>query len=258
MPDLEAVAICTPPGVRYGHAREALDAGKHVLLEKPPFPTTMELTAIAAHASSKQRVIFTTWHSQYNAAVEETRKRLVGQRIARLAITWKEDVRRWHPGQAWIWEAGGFGVFDPGINALSILTTIMPGPVFLKTATLVTPRNKDMPIAAQLVFWSPVESEGSAGAMTADFDWRQQGEQSWNFAIETAAGTRLDLTGGGSRLAVDGREVVSQPPAEYEAIYGRFGTLLSSGESLVDPAPLGLVADAFMVGKRVDTEPFED
>ncbi len=37
----------------------------------------------------------------------------------------KEDVRRWHPGQDWIWEAGGFGVFDPGINALSILTEVL-------------------------------------------------------------------------------------------------------------------------------------
>ena len=46
--------------------------------------------------------------------------------MKRLLVTWKEDVRHWHPGQQWIWEAGGFGVFDPGINALSIVTKIMP------------------------------------------------------------------------------------------------------------------------------------
>ena len=40
--------------------------------------------------------------------------------IRTLTVAWKEDVRIWHPGQAWIWKAGGLGVFDPGINALSI------------------------------------------------------------------------------------------------------------------------------------------
>src|SRR5262245_882734 len=35
-PGLEAVALCTPPQVRYALAREALDRGLHVLLEKPP------------------------------------------------------------------------------------------------------------------------------------------------------------------------------------------------------------------------------
>src|SRR5271170_6200989 len=38
LPDLDAVAIATPPSVRHALAREALDAGKHVMLEKPPAP----------------------------------------------------------------------------------------------------------------------------------------------------------------------------------------------------------------------------
>ena len=39
IPDIDAVAICTPPSVRHAIALEALAAGKHVLLEKPPAPT---------------------------------------------------------------------------------------------------------------------------------------------------------------------------------------------------------------------------
>ena len=46
--------------------------------------------------------------------------------LRRGRITGKEDVHFWHPGQRWIFEPGGFGVFDPGINALSILTDILP------------------------------------------------------------------------------------------------------------------------------------
>jgi D-galactose 1-dehydrogenase len=54
-------------------------------------------------------------------------------------VEWKEDVRQWHPGQQWIWQPGGLGVFDPGINALSIVTWMLPRPIFLTASELVFP-----------------------------------------------------------------------------------------------------------------------
>ena len=56
------------------------------------------------------------------AAVKRAADKLVGKQVKTLQVTWKEDIRRWHPGQDWILAAGGFGIFDPGINAFSILT----------------------------------------------------------------------------------------------------------------------------------------
>ena len=254
LPDLDAVAICTPPSVRHAIAREALDAGKHVLLEKPPAPTVAEMRDLAAHAARRDRVIFATWHSQYNAAVDEAKQRLAGAKLRRLAIEWKEDVRRWHPGQDWIWDAGNFGVFDPGINALSILTKIAPGAMFVKSAQLRYPENRDTPIAASLVFSS---NAGAADArLTAEFDWRQEGDQSWNIDIETEEGKPLRLTHGGSKLFVDGEKWVDAPMAEYEGLYAHFADLLAKGESAMDSAPFQLVADAFLVGSRRVVEPF--
>lgn len=255
MDDLDAVAICTPPQVRHAIAIEALAAGKHVLLEKPPAATLSELADLERRAAEAGRVLFTTWHSQYNAGVEAARRALEGERVRRLAVSWKEDVRRWHPGQAWIWEAGGFGVFDPGINALSIVTRILPRPIFVAGADLLVPANKDAPIAAHLRF----RGNGQDGEdLAAEFDWRQTGPQTWDIAIETQSGTRLDLTGGGHRLAIDGRVVADEAPAEYEGIYARFDTLLREGRSEVDAAPFRLVADAFMLGRRITVEPFHD
>jgi D-galactose 1-dehydrogenase len=255
LPDLDAVAICTPPSVRHAIAREALDAGKHVLLEKPPTPTMAEMNDLTAHAAARARVIFATWHSQYNAAVDEAKKLLAGRKIRSLAIEWKEDVRRWHPGQEWIWDAGNFGVFDPGINALSILAKIMPAPAFVKSAELVYPVNRDTPIAASLVLTS-LASEKPSSKITAEFDWRQQGDQSWNIDIATADGPALRLTHGGSKLFVAGALTVEAPMAEYEGIYEHFAQLLDAGRSAMDAAPFQLVADAFLVGRRTTTEAF--
>jgi len=251
--DVDAVAICTPPPARYQIAKEALAAGKHVMLEKPPTATLSELSDLTLDAEMRGLVLFTTWHSQYNRAVAIARKHLATGRVEGLDIVWKEDVRRWHPGQDWIWQPGGFGVFDPGINALSIMSYILPAPIFVESASLSVPSNKAAPIAAQLAF---KPSDGLPADLRADFDWRQEGEQTWDITTRLADGRVLKLSKGGSRLDIDGQLMVEEPPAEYEAIYEHFSVLLARRQSDVDVAPLRLVADAFLVGNWQTCEPF--
>ena len=84
--------------------------------------------------------MFTTWHAQHHSTVDAAAKALAGKRIKSMEIHWHEDVHKWHPGQQWIWEPGGFGVFDPGINAFSIATKIFPGGLFVQSAELSFPR----------------------------------------------------------------------------------------------------------------------
>jgi D-galactose 1-dehydrogenase len=250
---LDAVSLCMPPAPRFAIARDALDAGLHVLMEKPPTPTLGELDALREHAARRGRILFTTWHAQYNAAVDEAKRLLEGKTISRLLVSWKEDVRHWHPGQEWIWEPGGFGVFDPGINAFSIVTRILPRPIFVQACALEIPRNKSTPIAARVRF---KPSWNGQADLAAELDWRQTGEQSWNISVATADGRHLELKKGGSELFVDGSLTIARPPAEYEGIYEHFATLLKSGQSHVDGTPLQLVSDCFMLGSRIETDAF--
>lgn len=254
VPDLDAVAICTPPGPRTEIARDCIAAGLHCLLEKPPTQTLSEVEDIACLAEGRQVSCFTTWHSQYNPAVEAAAAALAGKRIARFRIDWRESVRKWHPGQAWIWEPGGFGVFDPGINALSIATRIFPGPLFVREAELEVPENVDMPIAARIGFSSPVAD----GEVSAGFDWREEQDEIWTIAVETGDGLRLALSGGGARLEVEGGETLEAPRDEYPRIYRRFADLIDERRSLVDVAPLRLTADAFLLGRRISVAPFAE
>jgi len=250
VPDIDAVALCTPPQGRQAQAATALKAGKHVLLEKPPGATVSELTPLIAEARQTGHTLFATWHSRFAPAVEAARAFLASRQIRSVVVEWKEDVRVWHPGQAWIWEPGGFGVFDPGINALAILTRILPRPFFLTEAELSYPGNRATPIAANLVF-----SDGSGVLILAEFDWRQTGPQTWDIRVETDAG-RLTLSFGGSRLVHDGQTLVDEEQAEYRGIYQRFVELITSRVSDVDLSPLVHVADAFMLGRRREVEPF--
>lgn len=248
---VDAVALCTPPQPRYDLAVRAIDAGKHVFLEKPPGATLAEVAVLDDRAAASGVTLFASWHSRYAAGVAAAKAWLAEQRIRSVSIVWREDVRVWHPGQDWIWEPGGLGVFDPGINALSIATHILPNPFFLSEGRLSIPANRAAPIAADLSF------RDSAGTpIHMDLDWRQTGPQSWDILVETDAGT-LKLEKGGAVLTMPGATHTSDDH-EYPGLYARFAELVRNGERDVDTAPLRLVADAFLRGHRDQVEAFHD
>ena len=249
---VDAVVLCQPPQVRFDAACLALRAGKHVFLEKPPGATVSEVEALIALAAQNKVTLFASWHSRYASGVAAAKAWLAPRSLKSISISWKEDVRHWHPGQDWIWAPGGFGVFDPGINALSILTEIVGEGVRVINAELETPANRQAPIAARLV-----DGNLSGAAIAAEFDWRQTGPQTWDICVETAEGV-LVLSAGGSLLQIDGISQAVSPEAEYEGLYRRFVELVRTGASDVDLAPLKIVADAFLRGRSCRTEPFED
>jgi len=252
MPEIDAVSLCMPPQYRYAAAVTALSAGKHVFLEKPPGATLSEVADLEALAAAKGVTLFTSWHSRYAPAVQPAKAYLAEHPPTAMHVVWKEDVRHWHPNQDWIWQAGGLGVFDPGINALSIVTEILPTQIFLTSATLEFPENRDAPIAADLHF-----RNAQAVPVRAEFDWRQTGKQSWDIVVTTAQG-EVKLSDGGARLWIAGAEQPLEQEAEYPSLYQRFAELVAGGRSDVDVAPLRHVADAFMLGKRKQVEAFHD
>ena len=251
-PDLDAVILCQPPQARYHAARQALLAGKHVFLEKPPGATVSEVEALIALAKAQNVTLYASWHSRYAAAVAQAKAWIAQRQIERISIQWREDVRHWHPGQPWIWEAGGFGVFDPGINALSILTEIVPEPVTVLSANLEVPSNKDAPIGATLAM-----ATASGAPIDTVFDWRQTGPQTWDIAVDTDNGSLL-LSEGGNTLRLDGEVQLKAADEEYPAMYRRFVALMADRAIDADIAPLRLVADAFLCGRHCPTAVFED
>lgn len=254
MPEITAVSICTPPGIRHQYVREALDAGKDVMMEKPPTTTIAELDDLIAHARRLDRVLYQTWHSQYNAAVDRAKALLAEQGVTAARIDWRESVRKWHPGQDWVWEPGGFGVCDPGINAFSIFTKVMPYPVFVEASTLTFPANRQTPIDVAITFKS---AQAHKPKLSAGFNWLEESGEIWTIRFETGTGDVIKLEGGGRTLKVNDAVVLQHGDGEYAAMYDHFADLLDRHESDVDTTPFRLMSDVFLIGARVNGPDFQ-
>ncbi|CAN0605646.1 unnamed protein product [Ectocarpus sp. 12 AP-2014] len=135
------------------------------------------------------------------------------------------------------------------------MTEILPDPIHLTQATLEIPENRQGPIAADLQF-----RHHSGAEVSAVFDWRHEGEQTWTIEVDTTEG-HMVLHDGGARMVVDDKEHVAEGlslSGEYPRLYARMAELVHKGQSDVDVSPLRHVADAFLLGQRRAVPAFHD
>jgi predicted dehydrogenase len=72
--DIDAVVIATPTSTHYRLVRAALEAGKHVLVEKPITTSSAEAIELCVLATSLQRVLMVGHVFVYNRAVQRVRQ----------------------------------------------------------------------------------------------------------------------------------------------------------------------------------------
>lgn len=251
-PAVDAIAFCTPPQGRFALVEQALKAGKHVLVEKPPCSTLGEALALIDGVNAAGVSGLFAWHSRFAPGVGNAVQWLEGKTLKQVRIDWKEQVRKWHPGQAWIWQAGGLGVFDPGINALSIVTELLPRALFVESANLSVPSNCQSPIAASLQMRS-----GEDVRVIAELDFDHSVNEQWRIELQCDEGV-MRLDAGGAQVSIDGVTQAVSEKGEYPAMYGHFARLIDGGKSDLDLQPLRIVADSFFVGSKETVAAFHE
>ncbi len=82
--DLDAVIIATPIETHYELAREAILAGKHVLIEKPLAASVGDAVDLIRLAHARQRTLMTGHTFLYNPAVDELRRLVQSGELGRI------------------------------------------------------------------------------------------------------------------------------------------------------------------------------
>ena len=110
-PDVDLVYIATPPAMHFRQARIALEAGKHVLVEKPLATTLNDAETLAVIAQREGRCCVANLVERYNpladAVRDVIRSRLLGDLLHGLFINEAADegLSRQH----WFWDRGVSG-----------------------------------------------------------------------------------------------------------------------------------------------------
>lgn len=103
-PEVDAIAIATPIFTHYELAKRGLEAGKHVLVEKPLTPSVAQAEELAALAAAKQRVLMCDHTFVYTGAVKKIRDLVSSGELGR--ILYFDSVRI------------NLGLFQPDFNVI--------------------------------------------------------------------------------------------------------------------------------------------
>ncbi|WP_430401895.1 Gfo/Idh/MocA family protein [Hyphomonas sp.] len=247
----DAVAICTPPSARLNACRIASERGCAILLEKPPSVTVEEALVLKHLADEAGVPIFASWHARFAPKMSEAVAWCQAHTLQGGSIEWFEDASKWHPGQVWLWRKGGFGVFDPGINSLSILTALYPQEWRVSDPVFEVPVNVDMPLSADFVL------KGDHAEVRAVFDFRPTTTETWSIHLEATDGSTLDLTEGGAVMSIDRETGQRGEGNEYMSLYKHFAELVRNGQTDFDLSPLVLTEAAFALARLINIEPIE-
>lgn len=133
--DLDAVCICTPSGEHVANAVAVLQAGKHVVVEKPVDVTLEAIDRLrAARRSSAQKVAVISQH-RFDISTQIVHAAVAQGQLGRLTVG-TAQVRWWraqsyYDSGAWrgTWELdGGGALMNQSIHTIDLLQWLM-GPV---------------------------------------------------------------------------------------------------------------------------------
>ena len=129
-PNIDAVVIAVPPKFHLNLTLQALAAGKHVLVEKPAYPTTGDYEAVRDARDRAKRVVLVGENDHYKPLAVTLRQLLADGVIGDMVFGhFSSVVKRLKQADDWRNDeamAGGDAFFEEGIHWLHLAASLGP------------------------------------------------------------------------------------------------------------------------------------
>ncbi|KAI5919980.1 hypothetical protein F4810DRAFT_685096 [Camillea tinctor] len=112
-PALDVVVITTPPPTHFPLATAALEAGKHVFVEKPFVPSAAEASTLASLARSKGLRLCVYQNRRWDADFATVRALLASRRLGDRVLEFETHFDRYRAAKPEGWK-GGLGIAQGG------------------------------------------------------------------------------------------------------------------------------------------------
>jgi predicted dehydrogenase len=132
-PDVDAVLIATESGKHYEHALDILNAGKHVIVEKPPAMTVEQVLAAEALARGKGLMYAVIFQNRLNPAMRKLKETFETGRFGKLVLAtirlrWCRYQDYYEDGWHGTWKMDGGVINQQAIHHVDALQWVC-GPV---------------------------------------------------------------------------------------------------------------------------------
>lgn len=210
-PDVSIVTICTPSALHVEPALAAIEAGKHVIIEKPLDVTLERCDAIIEAAGKKGVIAACVFQNRFIRGAEILKKAVDGGRFGRIVlgdayIKWfrSQDYYDGRAARGTLALDGGGALMNQAIHAIDLLQWYM-GPVdtvFAYADTLGHERVEFEDVSAAVLrfasgamgviegstavypgFFKKIEISGVNGSAVLE----EESLTTWSFAVETEA-----------------------------------------------------------------------
>lgn len=126
--EIDAVMVLTPPARHLEDTLAALDAGKHVIVEKPAFLSDADFDAVEQAAAAAGRRVLVAENYYYKPLRKRLAKLLADGVIGDLLFVHLNAIKRQQTGD---WrdqaeEAGGGALFEGGVHWINFLANLGP------------------------------------------------------------------------------------------------------------------------------------
>lgn len=170
-PDVDAVVICTPNHLHASQATAALEAGKHVLCERPLALTSKTAARVVAKAKKVGRLLAVNMSHRFRPDVAALRSFVAGGELGPVYAVRGTWLNRSAPVHRSTWrqrpdEAGGGALMDIGVPALDLCLWLVGYPDVVRVSAVTTSADWEVEDAATVMM---VTDEGMA--LTVEVSW---------------------------------------------------------------------------------------
>ena len=229
--ETDVVSICTPTGTHGALAIEALQAGRHVVIEKPAETTLAKTDAIIAAQRAAGTLVTVISQHRFDRSTEIAVAAIARGELGRLtsgiaSVDWWRGQNYYDSGD-WrgTWELdGGGALLHPGLHTVALLVATLGRPVevFAYTGTLAHQRIEVEDVTVGVVRFE----NGALGVLHA------------TTAAYPGLSARLQVHGDKGSIVIDNDELtfihVSSPDADAEE--KAYGSLGPAGNQIADHA----------------------
>ena len=167
-PRVDVVLIATPPVLHLPLALQALENGKHVIVEKPPFFDVADLDRVSAAARAAQRQVFVAENYFYKQLTTELRTIIRSGVLGDVLFITANALKTQRTGD---WRddaavAGGDALYEGGIHWISLLGNIgltIRGVRVVRAGNTAAQRARNALVAIDY-------AEGAAGVLAYSWD----------------------------------------------------------------------------------------